>query len=455
MGLIKLIGDTVSGGLGAFRNVLHSAAWKEYFESGDMSNGILMKRADRVITAGSRNNRTDNNLISSGSGIDIQEGQCMIIVENGKIVEFCAEPGRYTYDDSIQPSLLSGNNKGLKAAGREVLNQWAAGGQRFSAQRIYFINMGELIQTPIKWGCGDIAFHHTQQYASGIMELDITLKGNGQATIQITDPIKFFKMIGAQMTGTDSSAVITINDRGILSNLKSNIVDNVASAIETLGAEQAVAYTAIRAKGNDIKNIINNLISDEWAGTRGFELASFSVNGSFQPSDTDLEQMREMQHRFTMAQNANMMNYDIQKDIAEGFHAAGKKGAFGDAGHAAILMGAGGLGGIGNIQQQPIEKSNPVQQGAPTSWTCTCGTINEFKFCSNCGSSKSTPRVSGWMCTCGHQNGEHSKFCPNCGSKKPVVHKIVCDKCGWIPAAGQTVKFCPQCGDIINDDDLT
>jgi membrane protease subunit (stomatin/prohibitin family) len=260
MGLFRLIGDVVGGGWNALKGTTQSTMWKEYFESGDMSNGVLMKRGEKILVNGGKNRRADNNLISSGSGIDVQEGQCMIIVDNGKVVEFCAEPGRYTYDSSSQPSLFSGNNKGLKAFGKEILNQWSAGGQRFSTQRVYFINLGELIQTPIKWGCGDIAFHHTQQYATGVMELDITLRGNGQATIQITDPVKFFKTIGAQVTGTDGDGLITINDSGILSNLKSNIVDNVAMAIETLGTEQPVAYTGIRSKGNDIKNIINNLI---------------------------------------------------------------------------------------------------------------------------------------------------------------------------------------------------
>lgn len=467
MGLIKLVGDAIAGGVSAVRGAAHSAAWKEYFESGDMSNGVLMKRGEKIMGVNGRNKRADNNLISSGSGIDVQEGQCMIIVDNGKIVEFCAEAGRYTYDSSTQPSLFSGNNHGLKALGKEILSQWSAGGQRFSTQRVYFINLGEIISTPIKWGCGEIAFHHTQQYATGVMELDITLKGNGQATIKIVDPIKFYKAIGAQVTGNDGASVIRITDDGIMSNLKSNIVDNVAIAIETLGTEQAVAYTGIRSKGNDIKNIINRLISDEWSGSRGFELASFSVNGSFRPSDTDMEQMRQMQQSFTMAQNANMMNYDIQKGISEGFRAAGEQGSFGNAANSAILMGAG-IGGFGNIQhqnvqpQQPVARPTPsapsVESKKPESWMCECGKENELLFCCNCGSKKPVEgkqeSAAGWTCNCGRTNSYDSRFCPQCGSKKPVVTKLVCDKCGWEPKQGETVRFCPQCGDIFNDADV-
>lgn len=471
MGLIRLVGDVLGGGWNAVKGATNSALWKEYFESGDMSDGILMKRAEKIVVNGSKNTRSDNNLISSGSGIDVQEGQCMLIVDNGKVVEFCAEAGRFTYDASSQPSLLCGQNKGLKAFGKEILSQWSAGGQRFSTQRIYFINLGELIQTPIKWGCGDIAFHHTQQYATGVMELDITLRGNGQATVHITDPMKFYKMIGAQVSGTDGNGVVRITDEGLLSNLKSNIVSKVAEAIETLGTEQPVAYTGIRAKGNDIMRIINEGISEEWAGQRGFELASFSVNGSFKPTDEDMEQMRQMQQTFTIAQNANMMNYDIQKGMSEGFREAGKNGNFGQATMFGGMM-MGGMGGnFGNIQHQqqtpaqvqrpapqPQPQPQPVQPAADM-WQCSCGTQNDGAFCRMCGSRKPVAgqqeaSSASWTCSCGRTNGVDSRFCPGCGSKKPVVRKLVCDKCGWEPQPGEEVRFCPKCGDIFNDADV-
>ena len=457
MGLIKYLGDVLGAGAQATRGAVNAATWKEYFESGDMSNGILMKRAQKIIVERGRNRKSDNNLITSGSGIDVQEGQCMIIVENGRIVEFCAEAGRYTYDSSISPSLFSGQNKGLKALGREIMSQWSAGGQRFSTQRVYFINMGEIIQTPIKWGCGDIAFHHTQKYATGVLELDITLKGNGLATIHITDPEKFFKRIGAQHTGADNDGIVTINDEGIMTNLKASIVDQIAAAIATLGTEQEVAYTAIRARSNDVKDIVNNNISEEWAGTRGFELASLSINGSFRPTEEDLRNMKEMERNLTMTQNANMMNYDVQKTIAGGFKAAGESGSFGNAAHSAILMS--GMGGMqfGQMQyQQPVQQPvvPPKMESYNNGWTCDCGTQNDAMFCKNCGTKKpaSNP-VYQWQCACGNKNQPDARFCVYCGNKREVVKKIVCDKCGWKPNDQSPVRFCPVCGDIIDSSD--
>lgn len=458
MGLISLAFDAVSGGYKALTGSLESAAWKEYFESGDMSGGVLMKRGEKILVSGGKNTKADDNLISSGSGIDIQEGQCMILVENGKIVEFCAQPGRYTYDSSTAPSLFSGENKGLKALGKEILSQWSAGGQRMSTQRVYFINLGEIISAPIKWGCGDIAFHHTTQMLNGAppIELDITLKGNGQVTIKINDPVKFFTMIGAQATGTDSSSVIRVTDDGIMSNLKSGIVDKVAEAVSTLGYEQPTPYTALRSKSSEIAGYLNNLLSNEWSGERGFEICSFTVNGAFMPTEEDKEAIQEMQKTFTMGANINAANYDIQKTMARGVEAAGQNG--GTSGLFGMGMGMNMMGGagLGNMTAQPVVQQTPVaaaQVSAPAkdSWVCSCGQENTSKFCVNCGSPK--PSSNEWVCSCGAKNT--GKFCSECGAQKSVVKNFKCDKCGWKPEEGAKLpKFCPECGDPFNELDV-
>lgn len=461
MGLISFAKDVLGGGLHAVKGTAQSAVWKEYFESGDLSGGILMKRGEKIITSGGKNTKGDDNLISSGSGIDVQEGQCMILVENGRIVEFCAEPGRYTYDSSTAPSVFSGENKGLEALGKEILNQWSAGGQRFSTQRVYFINLGEIISAPVKWGCGDIAFHHTTQMLNGAppIELDVTLKGNGQVTIRISNPVKFYTMIGAQAAGADSRAVIRLTDDGILSNLKSGIIDKVAEAISTLGNEQPTPYTAIRSKSSEITRYMNEFLSNEWAGERGFEICSFTVNGSFTPTEEDKDAIQEMQKTFTMGANLNAANYDIQKTMARGVEAAGQNGGasglFG-MGMGMNMMGGAGLGNM-TAQQTTVQQQSMQQMAAATSvpkadtWTCKCGMENTGKFCVDCGSPK--PAADEWVCSCGAIN--KGKFCQECGTPKPVMKKYKCDKCGWTPEdATKLPKFCPECGDPFNELDV-
>ena len=476
MGLIQIAKDFGSTALGAgssaLQGTLYSTMFKEYLVSGDMSNGVLMKRAEKVIPIGSQNRKADDNLISNGSAIDVQPNQCMIIVENGKIVEFCAEPGRYSYDSSTQPTLIGGNQSwvaNIKSVFKEGLTQWQAGGQRFATQRVYFINMCELLDSPIKWGLGDIAFHHTTVLKNGAppIELDITLRGNGQVTMRVADPIKFFNNIGAQKIGGDNDGFITISDDaegtrddGIISNLKSGVRDKVGEALSILGFENPVPYTAIRAYSSKVSEYINRLLSNEWAGLRGFEVCSFTINGSFIPTEEDKQKIQDMQTSFTMGANLNAANYDVQKTMARGFEQAGANG--GVSGIMGMGMSMGQMGGLGQMQnvqpyaQQPyMNNPTPVQvavtQNNSDTWTCSCGNSNEGNFCSNCGGKKPIVNSSAvWTCSCGTENT--GNFCSNCGNRKAT--KLVCDKCGWTSEGASDMKFCPNCGDPVTVADL-
>ncbi len=430
MGLLKLAAETVSdvlgGGLQAASGATQSAMWKEYFQSGDMSKGVLMKRGEKIVVNGGRNTKADDNLISAGSGIDIQEGQAMILVENGKIVEFCSEAGRYTYIESEAPSFIPGEGQkftdALKEYAKDILKQWEAGGQRFSSQRVFFINMCELLAAPVKWGCGDIAFHHTSQMAGGNIELDISIKGNGQLTMKIGDPVKFYENIGAQYAGTDGEVEVNLNDEGILSNIKSGILDKIGAAISTLGATQPIPYTSIGAHASEVADLINKDLSEEWAGIRGFEVVTFTVNGAFVPTDEDKAQIQEMQKAFNMGANTNAANYDVQKTMAEGVKAAGENGG------ASGMMGIGlGMGAIGNAGLGQMTNQNPQAPAAPSApaaaapdasaWTCECGATNKGNFCSNCGKAKPEAPAGGFCSNCGNKLNPGAKFCPNCGTQ--------------------------------------
>ena len=428
MGLLKLAATTVSevlgGGLQALSGATESAMWKEYFQSGDMSNGVLMKRAEKILVDGGKNKKADDNLISAGSGIDVQEGQCMILVENGRVVEFCAEPGRYTYEESTAPSFIPGENEkfgdALGAYGKDIIAQWQAGGQRFNSQRVYFINMCELLATPIKWGCGDIAFHHTSKMAGGNIELDISIKGNGQLTIKVGDPMKFFENIGAQYVGTDDDVLVSLNDDGILSNLKSGILDKIGAAISTLGATEPVPYTSIGAHAEEIAALINKNLSEEWAGIRGFEVVTFTINGAFVATDEDKAQIQEMQKAFNMGANTNAANYDVQKTMAEGVKAAGETG--GASGMMGIGLGMGAIGnaGLGQMtNQNPEAATTSASASAPAAgaWTCSCGAQNNGNFCTSCGAKKPEQPQGGFCPNCGTKLNAGANFCPNCGNK--------------------------------------
>ena len=480
MGLIKMaasgISDVIGGGLNALGGASASSVWREYFTSGDMSNSVLMKRAEKVVVKGSKNTKADDNLISNGSGIDIQEGQCMIFVSNGRIVEFCAEPGRYTYSEETAPSLIPGPNQkfgqALKNYGKEILAQWSAGGQRFSTQRVYFINMGHIYQ-PILWGLGNCAFKHRQVVLEGAAPImrNVTLRAHGTVEVQIGDPIAFYNSIGAQKAGGDNDGLITVNniENTIFKSAKTAIASAINAAISQLGQEQVIAWTEIGAHGPEIEALATEKMANTSLGKCGFEFHDFHIDGNPELREEDYDALAKMEQEWSekafMASNVNMANYDIQKTFAKGFENAGKNGGAQGIVGLGMGMGMGGFGNFGNLQGAPSQA--PQGAGAmgamsvapaPSAdlWECSnCHKQVEGNFCPNCGAKKETGELPSneWVCPdCGKKNT--TNFCANCGTKKPVVKKLKCDKCGWEPKPGtETPRFCPNCGDIINDAD--
>jgi len=482
MGLIRIAKDVVGAGIGSATAALESGLWKEYFTSGDMSNSVLMKRAEKVVGRNGRNVNTDDNLISSGSGIDVQENQCMIIVDNGAVVEFCTEPGRYTYNASSQPSLLCGENKGLKAFGKEILNQWSAGGQRFSTQRVYFINMGQ-IGEPVLWGLGNVQFTHSFQPNPNInpIRMNVKLKAHGSIRTRIENPVDFYREIGAQKAGGDNNGLITVGSIGDthFKSLKSALSSAVSSSIVQLGRENVVSYGEIMAFADTVSMYVTEKMQAHSLVKAGFAFYDFYIDGSPELSEEDYKRIMDMEEKYNMVSDPMLASYDVQKTFASGFHEAGKNGGVSGIMGMGVAMGGAGFGNFGQFQQQapqqPVQAQpiapRPQQPQAPVAapiidmgdetpaedaWTCECGHENTGKFCMECGAKKPIPQPKtggAWVCACGTQNT--GKFCMECGSKRPEPKKmLICDKCGWTAPAGvEKVKFCPECGDIVTEAD--
>lgn len=476
MGLIK---DVVGAALNAGTGVVHSSIWKEYFVSGDMSGGVLMTRGQKISTATNKNTKADDNLISSGSGIDVQEGQCAIIVDNGRIVDFCMEAGRYTYDASTSPSLLSGNNKGLAALGKEFLNQFAAGGQRFSTQRIYFINTGNIWE-PLKWGCGNIGFTHTFQPNPNINPIRVStmMKAHGTVQIHIDNPVNFYKAYGAQLAGGDNSGRIVMSAIAdtIMSGIKTGLNSGVATAIATISKSNPCSYTEVMSYSMQIADEIATALQRTSFVQGGFGFLDFFISGTPELRDEDYKRIADLEEKHNMVADPMLASYGIQQTMAEGFKEAGKNGGISGIMGMGMMMPGGvmsgpmtGMGNFQGYQQTPApQPQTPTQQiPQPTVhpqtepnitgiWTCPeCGKTNTTKFCSNCGAKQPVPEVDdSWYCpNCG--TSCEGKFCPECGTKRPEKKKTLkCDKCGWVAEDGQVTKFCPNCGDPVNEADF-
>lgn len=424
MGLIKLVAGALGAASGAF-NTTTSSMWVDYFESGDMSNGVIMKRGVRITGPKSQNKNNDTNIITSGSGIDVQENQCMILVENGAIVDFCAEPGRYTFDSSLAPSFMSGNNKGLAALAQSFGNQFLAGGQRTNTQRVFYINLGEI--QGFKWGSGNITFDHWERDLQGnpCWHIATTLMGNGVYSIQVTDPAKFFSMIGAAKAGADGSGLVTRQD--IEPQIKTEAIAAIRQAVGGL-SKLKIGYTDIAGYEMQLTKDVDKLLDDDWQEARGISMFKIAI-GMMDADEKSQQKILKYQEARGYADPTMLGTY-----IGMGQTDALNTAAGNTAGAVTGFAGYGMVGGVGGAavnvaslmqqgqQQQQYQAAQQQVNQAPAqdTWKCSCGSVNTGKFCPNCGQPK--PEAAGlkFCPECGQPFADPAnppKFCPNCGTK--------------------------------------
>ena len=423
MGLIKLVAGALGAASGAF-NTTTSSMWVDYFESGDMSNGVIMKRGVRITGPKSQNKNNDTNIITSGSGIDVQENQCMILVENGAIVDFCAEPGRYTFDASTAPSFMSGNNKGLAALAQSFGQQFLAGGQRTNTQRVYYINLGEI--QGFKWGSGNITFDHWERDLQGnpCWHIATTLMGNGVYSIQVTDPAKFFSVLGAAKAGADGNGLVTRQD--IEPQIKTEAIAAIRQAVGGL-SKLKIGYTDIAGYEMQLTKDVDKLLDDDWQEARGISMFKIAI-GMMDADEKSQQKILKYQEARGYADPTMLGTYiGMGQTDALNTAAGNTAGAVtGFAGYGMVGGVAGGGVNVANLmqqgaQQQQYQAAQQQVNPAQDSWKCSCGSVNTGNFCPNCGNKK--PEAAA------------PKFCPNCGQS--------------FPDPANPPKFCPNCGNKI------
>ena len=138
MGLLKAAFGSAGGVL--------ADQWKEYFVADALPADVLVRKGEKKSGRRSSNTKGTDNIITTGSVIVVQEGQCMMIVDQGQIVEFAAEPGEYTYDASTEPTIFCGDlGEGLEQSFAQLGKRFTFGGEPPKDQRIYYFNTKELM----------------------------------------------------------------------------------------------------------------------------------------------------------------------------------------------------------------------------------------------------------------------------------------------------------------------
>lgn len=443
MGLIKAAINAVSGNL--------ADQYKEYIYCESLSNDILAAKGHKRV--GSRGtNKGDDNVITDGSAIAVNEGQCALIVVDGKVSEVVAEAGVFEFKSALSPSVFSGNlGDSLMNTIKDIGSRITYGGQAGHDQRVYYVNIKEIMGN--RYGTVNPILFRVVDNNIGL-DVDVSLRCNGEYSYRITNPVLFY-------TNVCGNFGETYNRSSLDSMLKTEIITALQPALAKI-SEQGVRPSSLPAHTTEISEALNEVLSKKWGEARGMVVASFGMNPPTLPKE-DQEMITNLQ-RTAVYRNANMAAATMVDAQAKAMQtAAGNSGG--------AMMGFMGMnmaqqqGGLNaqqlfqmGAQQQAAQQAQPAPAAAPAQssapgWTCECGAANTGKFCANCGKPKPA-QAEGWTCSCGALN--KGKFCQNCGKPRPAGAPVYqCDKCGWKPEdPAHPPKFCPECGDPFDANDL-
>lgn len=441
MGLIKAFAGALGGTM--------ADQWKEFFYCDSLSENVLVAKGQKRTSRRSSNKRGEENIISNGSGIAVNDGQCMIIVSQGEIVEFCAEAGEFTYDSSTEPSLFTGSlGKGIIDTFKTIGRRFTYGGDTGKDQRVYYFNTKEI--TGNKYGTASPVPFRVVDRNIGL-DVDISIRCNGEYSYKIVDPLLFYKNVSGNVADDYT------RDR-IDSMLKTELLTALQPAFAKI-SEKGVRYSALPGHTVEIADALNEVLSKKWTELRGIKVYSFGVN-SVTASEEDENMIKEYQ------KSAVLRDPGMAAAVLSGAQAQAMQDAAKNQGGGGAFMAFAGMNmaqGVGGINAGNLYEMSARQQAARASeekkttdvgaWKCECGAENTGKFCHECG--KARPAAAGWYCTeCGAFN--KGKFCAECGAKRPSGAKIYrCDKCGWEPEdPTKPPRFCPECGDPFDDSDV-
>jgi len=433
MGLIRAAAGAVSGVL--------ADQWKEFFYCEAISTDVLVVKGQQRIDPKSANKRGSDNIISNGSVVAVADGQAMMIVEQGQIVEFCAEPGEFIFDSGTEPSIFHGPlGENIKATFSNVGKRFTFGGQPGKDQRVYYFNLREI--TGNKYGTPQpIPFRVVDQNIG--LDIDISIRCHGKYSYRLTDPLLFY-------TNVSGNVAEAYRRTEIDPQLKSELLTALQPAFAQISM-QGVRYSALPGHTTEVAASLNEILCDKWSKLRGISIATFNIS-SVTASPEDEQLIKELQRKAVM-RNPGMAGAALVSAQADAMRGAatneGSMGAMMGFMGMNAAMNAGGNANPGAFfqmdEQQRQQQQPQVSQQAPApasgGWTCACNAVNTGRFCSECGTPQPAPPApaDAWTCACNAQNT--GRFCSECGTPKPESNDWTCE-CGHT----NTGRFCAECG---------
>ena len=397
MGLIKAVFNAIGGNL--------ADQWAEVIEANEMSDTTVFTKGIKVRKDERRgsNKRGHEDVISNGSVIHVYPGQFMMLVDGGKVVDFTAEEGYYTVDNSSAPSLFCGQ---FGASLKDAFARIKYGGTPSYAQKVYFINLQEI--KGIKFGT-----RAPVNYFDNFYNSELFLRAHGTYSIKVTNPLKFYTEVIPK--NSERVDITEINEQYL-----NEFLEALTATMNKMSAD-GIRISYVASKSRELSQYMATELDANWNEMRGFEVQSVGIASV--SYDEESKELINMRNKGAMLGDANVREGFVQGSMARGFEAAGSNPAGGTNAIFGMGMGMNAAGGFmsgaseTNREQMRYdrEKAEAEARAKANGWKCSCGSVNTGKFCPECGAKKPEGK---WTCSCGNTNDAGARFCSECGSKK-------------------------------------
>ena len=375
MGLIQAFKGSVSGEL--------ANQWKELFVSDSMSADTLVKRAEHKVSGRSSNTKGDADVITKGSAIIVNEGQCALLVDSGKIIDVAAEAGAYEWEENGSASIFAGDFGDIF---KEFGRRFTFGGEKPVQQRVYFVNTKDIVG--LKFGTpSPIPFRILDNNVG--LDMDTTLKCNGNYSMRVSDPTQLYVSLAGNVK--DEYTIEDIQDQ-----LRATFIAALQPALGKL-TNLGVRPSAIPSYTKEMSEAMGEELNSDWTNKYGLAITSVQILTTVIP-DEDAATLKELQKTGAF-RNQSMAGAALIGAQAE----AMKNAASNPNGAMMGFMGMNMAMQAGGANAQDLLNAGAATTGA-----------NQMVGAANGGAAVGNR----WFCpNCGNEN--FGNFCVNCGTKRP------------------------------------
>ncbi|HPG64811.1 MAG TPA: SPFH domain-containing protein, partial [Saccharofermentans sp.] len=269
----------------------------EFFTSDSLGQDVLVRRGATSIKNGK--NKGNSDIISNGSKIAVPEGTALLLVDNGKVVDFTTEAGMYTWDSSSAPSVLSNLDflDNAKNVVKDTWNRMRMGGELAQQQRIYYVNMLQILNNA--FGTPTPLPYHDPEYRN------IYIRMNGYFSFRIADPVAFFKSLTGNI-GAEYTKLDLMGRPAEPLQPRAEFLDRFSEVLNKCGGVDKIMFANLPSEQKRLREYMQQALDEEWMQARGMLVEMVAIN-SITPDDKSRERIEQIDQAKNFSSDPNAL----------------------------------------------------------------------------------------------------------------------------------------------------